>query len=224
MSPTSKKYDAIAVRTLLFLSLGLIQGCVSRAAFATASELEERRRHPDGVAIDPTSEPPETREEADVENSLVTLRTPLGVDRAVETVGDLFRKIVLEDSSVDALFTRDALAVTTLAAGAGSGSMPPAALFWQQRFRRLDYTKLAGETIFRESELEIYRADDAAMSPPHPAIRLDALSPGDVVIRAPILTSRVGADRLFGDEIIFWLRRDGDAYKIYRVVEEFQFN
>lgn len=207
------------------LSVTLLSGCGGAGGFATASEFDGARRRPDGVAIDPTSSPPPARDQAEARDGLVTLRTPLGIDRAIVTVNELFRKIVLEDSEgLEALFTRDALAVTTTSPGAGPGQTPQATLWWQQRFRRLDYTKLAGETIFREAELEIYRAEDALDTPPHPAIRLEALNDNDVVIRAPILTSRVGADRLLGDEIIFWLRRDNDRYKIYRIVEDFQLN
>src|SRR5262249_55731396 len=162
--------------------------------FAAASEMDAARRRPDGVAIDPTSSPPMARDQAEAGDGLVTLRTPLGLDRAIVTVNELFRKIVLEDSEgIEALFTRDALAATTTAPNAGPGQSPQATLWWQQRFRRLDYTKLAGETIFREAELEIFRAEDAVEAPPHPAIRLDALNDNDVVIRAPILTAHIGA-------------------------------
>ena len=55
-------------------------------------------------------------------------------------------------------------------------------------------------------------------------MRSEPLGDDDVVIRAPIITTHAGADRLFGDEIIFWLRRDGDRYKIYRILEDFQLN
>jgi hypothetical protein len=171
------------------------------------------------------SSPPPARDRAEAAEGLVTLRAPLGVDRAILTVNEFFRKTTLEDSEgLESLFTRDALAVTTTSQSAGPGQMPQAALFWQQRFRRLDYTKLAGETIFRQAELEIFRAEDAPDALPHPGIRLDALNDNDVVIRAPILTSRVGTDRLFGDEVIFWFRRDYDRYRIYRILEDFQLN
>jgi hypothetical protein len=190
------------------------------ASQVLACALEAARRKPDGVAVDPTGAPPRARERADASDHLVTLRTPLGADRAVDTVSELFRKIVIEDSDgLEALFTREA----TVSTGASGGAATPlAVLWWQQRFRRLDYTRLAGEAIFREAELEIYRADDAIDAPSHPAIRLETLGETDVVIRLPILTSHAGADRLFGDEMIFWLRREGDRYKIYRVLEDFQ--
>ena len=50
-------------------------------------------------------------------DGLVTLRTPLGVDRAILTVTELIRVILVEDSdALDALFTRAALAVTQASA------------------------------------------------------------------------------------------------------------
>jgi hypothetical protein len=176
------------------------------------------------VAIDPSSAPPAARDRGDTADGLVTLRTPLGVDRARATVEELFRKIVIEDGDgLEPLFTRDAQAITTLAPG-GGGPTPQAVLFWQGRFRKLDYTKLAGETLYRADELTVYRAEDVIESPVHPAIRVDALAGADVVVRIPIRAARLGADRFFGDEMILWLRRDGDRYRIYRVLEEFQLN
>ncbi|MFO0763103.1 MAG: hypothetical protein U0359_42090, partial [Byssovorax sp.] len=208
---------------LLALASTSLIGCAGEPSFRTAADLGSERRKPDGVAIDPASSPPAAIDRADSAAGLVTLRAPLGVDRAILTLNELVRVILVEDSdALDTLFTRDALAVTTLAANAGPGQTPSATLWWKQRFHRLDYTRLAGETILREAEMQIFRAGDALDSPPHPAIRLDALGEGDVVIRVPVVTSRLGADRFFGDELIVWLRRDGSRYRIYRILEDFQ--
>lgn len=211
MIPSPKVSSAIAAL--------LLSGC----AATTAPPEDAARRRPDGVAIDPMSAPPPARDHADASEGLVTLRTPLGIDRALDTVQELFRKIVVEDGEgLEPLFTRDARAITSLAPG--GGSTPQAVLFWQGRFRKLDYTKLTGELVYRDAELTVYRAEDALETPPHPAIRTEALAGNDVVVRVPILTPRVGAERLFGDEIIVWLRRDGDRYRIYRILEDFQLN
>ncbi len=183
----------------------------------------EARRHPDGVAIDPISYPAAARDRASVSEGLVTLRTPRGVDRALATVEELFRKVVVEDGEgLDALFTRDAVSVTPAAPTGGAGQS--ALLLWQGRFRKLDYTKLAGEPIYREAELQIFRPEDSADALPHPTVRPEALGENDVVVRVPIVTTRIGAERLFGDELILWMRRDGDRYRIYRVFEDFQLN
>jgi hypothetical protein len=185
---------------------------------------ERERRHPDGVAIDPASSPPPARDHASAADGLVTLRTPLGADRAVAVVEELFRKVVVEDGEgLEALFTRDAVAVSPTAGG-GPGQSPSALLLWQGRFRKLDYTKLAGEPLYREAELQIFRADDTLEALPHPAVHPEALGDGDVVVRVPVLTTRIGAERLFGDDLVLWMRRDGERYRIYRVLEDFQLN
>jgi hypothetical protein len=221
MSRSSRTYPEARLGFAAALALvSQLTACAGGPGFATAGALDAARRKPDGVAVDPTGAPPRARESAYASDRLVTLRTPLGADRAVDTVSELFRKIMIEDSDgLEALFTREATAST---GASGASATPLAVLWWQQRFRRLDYTRLAGEPIFREAELEIYRAEDEIDAPTHAAIRLETLGETDVVIRLPILTSHAGADRLFGDEMIFWLRREGDRYKIYRVLEDFQ--
>lgn len=214
MNPSSKP-SSLAIAVFAALP-ALLSAC------AGAQIPDAGRRRPDGVAIDPTSAPPAARDHANSADGLVTLRTPLGVDRARATVEELFRKIVVEDGDgLEPLFTRDAQAITTLAPG-GGGPTPQAVLFWQGRFRKLDYTKLAGEALYRGDELTYFRAEDLIDSPVHPAIRVEALAGADVVVRVPIRAARLGADRFFGDEMILWLRRDGDRYRIFRVLEEFQ--
>lgn len=219
----SASHATSATLALLALLALLATSCSSAPSFRTASTLETGRRKPDGVAIDPASNPPPAGDRAQSSDGLVTLRTPLGVDRALLALNELVRVILVEDSDgLDALFTRDALAVTTNAPHAGAGQTPSATLWWKQRFHRLDYTRLGGEPILRESELTIYRKGDVLDAPPHPAIRLEALGDDDVVLRAPVVTTRLGADRFFGEELIVWLRRDGDRYRIYRILEDFQ--
>ena len=185
---------------------------------------EKVRRRPDGVAIDPISAPPPARDRASVADGLVTLRTPLGADRALATVEELFRKVVLEDGEGLEAALHARRRRRHRRAAERPGQTPSALLFWQGRFRKLDYTKLAGEPLYREAELQIFRADDALDALPHAAVRPEALGDNDVVVRVPILTTRIGAERLFGDEIVLWMRRDGDRYRIYRVLEDFQLN
>ena len=189
--------------------------------FPTSAEFPIERRRPDGVAIDPASAPPPAADRAAVGDGLVTLRTPLGVDVAVAAVAEFFRRVVLEDGDgLSALFARDALAISPNPGG--QSQTPSASLWWEQRFRRLDYSKLAGEPLYRESEVAIYRGEDALEDSPHPAIQTETLDENDFIVRVPIITARVGADRLLGDEIILWLRREGARFKIYRLLEDFQ--
>jgi hypothetical protein len=177
------------------------------------------------VAIDPVSAPPAARDRASAADGMVTLRTPLGADRAIAAVEELFRRVVVEDGEgLEAVFFRDAVALSTTPQSGGPGNNNNAIYFWQGRFRKLDYTKLAGEPIYREAEIQIFRAEDSVEALPHPAVRPEALGENDIVLRVPILTTRVGAERLFGDELVLWMRRDGERYRIYRVLEDFQLN
>ena len=43
----------------------------------------------------------------------------------------------------------------------------------------------------------------------------------DVVVRVPIAVPRSGKTRLFGDEIVFVLRPNGNRYAIVDMAEEF---
>jgi hypothetical protein len=185
------------------------------------ADVDERRR-PDGVAIDPTSGPPPAADHGDSADRVVVLRSPLGVERALATLDELFHKITLEDEEgVTSLLTRDAMSIGSQQQNPMIGA-PTLANFWRARMRKLDYTKLAGETVYQESDVEIYRPEDEVSAATNPIIQLDALSPGDLVLRVPLLSPRIGTDRLFGDELVVWMRREGDRYRIYRIWEEFQ--
>jgi hypothetical protein len=228
MSRRSSLSSLLPSREILVILAALVAlaapACSSTALnFKTSSEVgDDLPRKPDGVAIDPASATMGPRDRATADEGVVTLRSPLGVDLATATIADFFSRVVVEDDDgLEALFTRDAIAVTGGSSG-GMGQTPGATLWWEQRFRKLDYGKMAGEVVFRESELEVYRAEDAVEAPPHRAIRTEMLNENDVIIRAPIVTPRSGQERLFGDEIVFWLRRDGDHFKIFRILEDFQ--
>ncbi len=180
-----------------------------------------RLRRPDGVVIDPESAPPAPRDRAPAEDGMLTLRAPLGPEVAVATVRELFRRVVARSmENLAELFTVNAQPISGVPGGYGIPDR--ASQWWLQRSGRLDYTKLAGEVLFRESDIEIFRAGGPLDAPPHPAIRPEALDDTDIILRVTMLAGVSGTDRYFGDTIVFWLRRDGDTYKIYRQLEDFQ--
>lgn len=205
-----------------FFLAAAVTGCgaAGPSMFPTGED-GPRLRRPDGVVIDPESAPPAPRDRASVEDGMLTLRAPLGPEVAIATVRELFRRVVARSTeSLSELFTQNAQPLSGVPGGYG---VPDRAWdWWVQRSRRLDYTKLAGEVLFREGDIEIFRASDALDTPPHPAIRTDALDDSDVILRVTMLAGTSGTDRYFGDSIVFWLRRDGDTYKIYRQLEDFQ--
>jgi hypothetical protein len=187
----------------------------------SASADEPRR--PDGVAVDPAMATPSARAEAQAAAGLVALRSPIGTDRALATVEELFRHVVAKDADgLTQVFTRDA--VTVVPGGGGPGPTSNAIAWWQMRFARLDYTKLAGAPIFRAADADVARGEASLRAVNVGSMRTERIADDDVVVHAPLLTTHAGADRFFGDEMTFWLRRDGDRYKIYRVLEDFQLN
>jgi hypothetical protein len=213
----SRRCDGLAIAALAAVT----SGCGAAAVHGEPIP-DDTRRKPDGVAIDPASSPPAARDKAGADERLVTLRTPLGIDLVVATVADLFQRIVHEDfEGLEGLLTKDALVLSSQSTPQPNQQQKAQGV-WEQRFRRLDYTKLAGEVIFREADLSIYRAEDVMDVSPHPGIAADSLVEGDVVVHVPIVTPRVGQDRLLADEMLVWLRREGAQYKIYRMVDDFQ--
>ena len=210
------------MRAAALLALSLLIAACTPSEFPVAAEIDGGTRRPDGVAIDPALELPNPQNRGGSNEGLVTLRAPLGPDVALGTVAALFKRIAREDlEALGPLFTREVHVIN--GSGTSAQQNSAAGAWWEPRFKKFDYTRLAGELIYRESDVELYRGDDELIQAPAAVLRTaDTLEETDVVVRVPILTSRVGADRLLGDEMILWLRRDGDRYKIYRVVEDFQ--
>ncbi|MEJ7730140.1 MAG: hypothetical protein WKG00_13080 [Polyangiaceae bacterium] len=202
---------------------GEIARAAARAGDAgAASDEEDRPRQPGGVAIDPALVLPEARHRVQTDQPLVALRAPLGSDVALGTVHSFFQRIVQEDSEgLSPLFTRE----VQILSGTGGVTQNATAIgnWWEPRFKRLDYGKLGSEPLYRDVDVEVFRGDDELTQAPAAIARTAAtMDETDVVVRVPILTPRVGSDRLLGDEMILWMRRDGERYRIYRVMEDFQ--
>lgn len=227
MNLTSKSSDSrrvLAPCAIAVMAVGLgvaVAGCgASSTDPAVPGDDEDPPRRPDGIAIDPTSAPPAPQDEAEVSSGIVALRTPLGVEVAVETVDALFRRVAREDGEgVAALFTQDAIAITSTQPG--NRQTPNAGLWWDRRFSRLDYALLQGETVYRSDDVSILRGKELLDGTAAAIPDSDGLDPSDVVVKVPITTPRVGQVRLLGDEIVLFLRRVDDEYKIYRMLEEF---
>lgn len=199
-------------------------GCAATPARAPLDENAPRR--PDGVAIDPPSRPPAAQDRASTDDALVTLRAPLGDEAARATIERFFGIVADEDpEAMGGILTKDAV-LTMPSSGSYYGQQAPQAMsYWLERFRRLDYTKVDAAAVFRRPEVEIVHGGDAPGVVSHPAIRVEALEANDVVLRVPIATPQpAGGDRIFGEEIVFWLRREEGGYRIYRLLEEFQLN
>jgi hypothetical protein len=176
-------------------------------SFASSSTLpEDEPRRPAGVAVDPAPELPKPAPAASAEAGLVVLKTPLDTQAARQVVKDFFRAAVEQDADRQA--------------GASMGRQQ-AQPFWRLRLSRLDYGALAGQVVFRDAELEVYRSEDLARLRPARTLAM-AVQGDDVLVRVPIATPRVGRTRLFGDEVTFLLRPNGATFKIVEMAEDFQ--
>lgn len=198
---------------------GIALGSCARspADFATSTELDAGPRRAPGVAVDPATElpPPATRASAD--RGLVVLRAPANVDAARATVREFFRAVIAEEPARLQSTIKEDSWLQADAGGARQRALP----FWQMRLSRLDYGVLAGQLVYRESEMETYLADDAANLSTERRLRL-VPKDDDVVIRVGITTASSGQMRLFGDEIVFLLRPDDNGYMIHEMVEDFR--
>lgn len=203
----------------LWLIVGLSAlGCARTTSprFATATELESGPRRAAGVAVDPATELPSPSTRADSEQGAAVLRAPPDPEAARDVVKSFFRAVTQGSSSeLEPLLREEAW----VQAGAMTGRQR-ALSFWQMRLSRLDYTSLAGSTIYRDSDLETYRVSDLPKLRPPRTLAISG-SADDVIVRVPISSPRSGKTRLFGDEIVFVLRPDGNKYAIVEMAEDF---
>jgi len=223
MIPPSSKCSALLVASAVSLF-----ACASRTtkpstgkkgpAFATAAELPEAPRRPDGVVVDPSPELPQAVEVADPGSTLVALKPPLPEKAARSVVAAFFRAIVAEDlEALSDLATPDASAPNR-----NRGSASSILDHWRGRMRHFRYRSLASDVLYQEADVELYRYDDLeAMVAGRPQ-RPPEMARSDLLLRVPMLVVRAGSDRAFGDEILFLLRRGGDRFRIRQIMEDFQ--
>jgi hypothetical protein len=168
------------------------------------------------VVVDPTTELPAPVAQGDTQEGLVVLSAPPDTASARELVRSFFKAVSQGSySELEPILTDD-----TWIQGGPMVGRQKARPFWQLRISRLDYASLAGSSVYRESELETYRSSDIPKLRPPRVLGVNA-QPNDVIVRVPIATPRSGKTRLFGDEILFLLRAQGERYSIVEIAEDF---
>lgn len=164
------------------------------------------------VPADPTSALPRATDVATPGDTVATLRAPIPDDVALALVERLFRAFHARSASLLEPDLDDY--VTDLAPEQSVGGRPRASWIWelQQRLRNAAFDALDVDQMYRAADVEIYGADDLGLAgrPSRPA----TMAADETLVRIPIATSRVGADVLFGEEVLLLLRRDGARYKI----------
>jgi hypothetical protein len=187
-------------------------------SFATLSELPQEPRRPDGVVVDPSPELPTPVEAVDKGTGIVALKPPLPDRAARAMVSSFFRAVVTENvEALSDLATTEA----TMAARGRTGT-PSLVDHWRARMRHFRYRALAGDMLYQEADIELYRYEDLEAPLPGRPLRPPEMAPTDVLLRVPILIVRSGSERVFGDDILFHLRRDKGRYVIRQLIEDFQ--
>ena len=93
--------------------------------------------------------------------------------------------------------------------------------FWKSRLSRLDYSRLAGQSIYRRHAVEVYRAEDLRNLGNDRTIPIAPVN-DQLVVRVPLLSPQSDKTRLFGDEMVFLLSHTDSGLLITEIVEDFQ--
>ncbi len=220
------RWSLLAAASALTAQLG--------CAAAPLPRIAKGPRQPDGVTVDPPLETPWTRSSAKPSDKMVTLSAPVPVELSLRVVAELFAAITVESPDrLDAVLTRD---FYFQAMGSSQGYRPPYYYhhrygrygeeeevgYWRGRFQKGDYTALSGRLVYREDEVAIYRRGDAEPAELSRWVNTSQLGPNELVLHVKVRTPRVGADKLFGEDMLLWLRAEGDSFRVYKLAEDFQ--
>ena len=142
-----------------------------------------------------------TQKRAEREALILALREPLGDKDVEEVVRAYVRAFERED--IDALV--QLLAQEAVPLGR-AGTKAQLIELWRTKIKNFEYQRLAGVEIARFAQIERfgYEALAASGGPQRPT----EMRPGDLYVRVPIATPRVGTDQLFGDILVLLLRRE----------------
>lgn len=181
--------------------------------FETRTETTVAPRRPDGVALEPAPALPRTRDQAEA-RGVVALREPLADKDVEDLVQAYVRAFAREDEpALIQLLTPDAAPLAR-----ASGTRQQLIESWRTKMRSFEYQRLAGMEIARVDEIErhTYETFDAPGDPPRPT----TMKPGDLYLRVPIATPRLGSDQLFGDVLVLLLRRQDGRLRIAGQADE----
>lgn len=204
------------------LALVVLTACGPARAptFASTDQWPDAPRSPDAIVTTPLAAPTVARARAETATTELALAPPLSDDDALALVGQLVDAMTREDAATALALFADRGAF--IHPGAGVRAPIAAASALRERFRKLDYPALAGLPLVHEPATEVFRHTDLVASLPGRPPRPPEMAPGDVLLRARILTPRANAERLFGDEWLVIARPNGRRFQIQFVIEDFQ--
>jgi hypothetical protein len=207
-SLTSKPSEVIsrAWLALVFVACG-------GGGWPTAAEMPARPRHPDGVALEPAPAMPSVADRADA-RGVVALRAPLADKDVEDIVRAYLRAFEREDDQALVLL----LAQEASSLGRAGGTRQQLIESWRAKMKSFEYQRLAGLEIARVSQIERHTYE--TLGGPGSLPRPSEMRPGDLYVRVPIATPRVGSDQLFGDVLVLLLRREDGRLKIAGQADE----
>jgi hypothetical protein len=173
------------------------------------------RPHPPGVGVDPVMSLPRPTDSGSTGRGIVVLAEPIDT-RAARRVVKAFYAAVVDEATDDLTVLCEPTAQSRISRKSRPERL---VVLWQRRFERLDYRALSTEVFYRESEMEVHTARDAAAL--GAARSLPELpKAAEVLIRTPIVGSN--SAKLFGNDLVFLLRPSPAGYKIAQVYEDFR--
>jgi hypothetical protein len=199
-------------RAVAALALVLVTGCAGAGALETATEMPKTPRRPDGVVLEPAPALPVASDRASA-SGVVALREPLA-DKDVEDVVRAYVR-AFEREDIDALVQLLAQDAAPLGRAGGKAQLVD---LWRSKMKNFEYQKLAGVEVARIAQIEkhSYESLSASGGPTRPT----EMRPGDLYVRVPIATPRVGSDQLFGDILVLLLRREDGRLKLAGQADE----
>ena len=192
--------------------LGAVSGC-GGPGWESATEMPKTPRRPDGVALEPPPAVPSPLDRADA-RGVVALREPLA-DKDVE---DLVRAYIRgfereDDQALVGLLAQDAVSL-----GRAGSTRQQLIESWRTKMKSFEYQRLAGLEVARVSEIEWHTYD--TLGGPGAPQRPPEMRQGDLYIRVPIATPRLGSEQLFGEHLLLLLRREDGRLKIAGQADE----
>lgn len=173
-------------------------------------------RRPDGVALEqpPVLPAPSDRAQA---RGIVALREPLA-DKDVE---DVVRAYLRAFEREDEQALQELLAQDAAPLGRPGTSRVHLVELWKTKMRNFEYQRLVGVEVARMSQIEKHTYDTlGAPGAPGAPARPPEMKPGDLYVRVPIVTPRIGSEQLFGDVLVLLLRREDGQLKIAGQADE----
>ena len=189
-----------------------VAGC-GGGGWKTATEMPKAPRRPDGVALEPPPAMPPASDRAEA-RGVVALREPLADKDVEDVVLAYIRAFEREDDQ--ALVQLVASDATSL--GRQGSTRQQLIETWRTKMKSFEYQRLAGLEVARISELERHTYE--TLGGPGAAPRPPEMRPGDLYVRVPIATPRVGSEQLFGDTLVLLLRREDGRLKIAGQADE----